>query len=109
MDGLPYEFYKKFWSDIKKYLLESYAHSFKTGKLNITQKQGIITLIPKAKKDPLKLKNWRPISLLNFDYKLLTKCLASRLRKVIPDIIYSDQTGFMSNRYIGENINKILN
>ena len=77
--------------------------------MNITQKQGIITLIPKAKKDPLKLKNWRPISLLNFDYKLLTKCLASRLRKVIPDIIYSDQTGFMSNRYIGENINKILN
>ena len=41
IDRLPYEFYNKFWSDVKKYLLKSYAYSFETGKLNISQKQGI--------------------------------------------------------------------
>ena len=67
-------------------------------------RRGIITLIPKKDKDQLLLKNWRPISLLNTDYKILTKVLAYRIKKILPDIIHNDQSGFINGRYIGENI-----
>ena len=50
------------------------------------------------------LKNWRPITLQNCDYKIVTKSIASRMRKVLPRIIDHDQTGFLKNRFIGENI-----
>jgi hypothetical protein len=76
--------------------------------MSISQRQSIITLLPKPEKDTKYLKNWRPISLLNIDYKLMTKCLAFRLKKVLPNIIHSDQTGFMRGRYIGDNIRNIL-
>ena len=51
--------------------------------------------------------NFRPISLLNTDYKILTKVLAKRLEKVLPKVINADQTGYIKNRYIGENIRLI--
>ena len=53
------------------------------------------------------MKNWRPISLLNTDYKILTKCLSHRIQDVLPSIINSDQTGYIKGRYIGENIRTI--
>ena len=53
------------------------------------------------------MKNWRPITLLNCDYKIATKCIASRIKKVLPKLINNDQTGFMKNRFIGENIRLI--
>ena len=58
----------------------------------------------KEYKDALLLKNWRPISLLNTDYKLATKCIAKRLEKVLPYLIDGDQTGYIKGRFIGENI-----
>ena len=68
---------------------------------------GIITLIPKPNKDTTLLNNLRPISLLNIDYKILSKVFAKRLEKVLPKIINPDQTGYVKNRYIGENISLI--
>ena len=53
------------------------------------------------------IKNWRPISLLNVDYKILSKVLAERLKSVLPDIIHYDQRGCIPGRYIGENIRLI--
>ena len=64
-------------------------------------------MIPKKNKDPLLLKNWRFISLLNTDYKLATKCIAKRLEKVLPYLIDGDQTGYIKGRFIGENIRLI--
>ena len=55
------------------------------------------------------MKNWRPITLLNCDYKIATKCIACRIKKVLPKLINNDQTGFMKNRFIGENITLIDN
>ena len=107
-DGLPIEFYKFFFNDIITNLIESFDFSFRNGKLSADQRRGIINLIPKPDKDPSILKNWRPISLLNTDYKILTKCIANRLRVVLPDIIHSDQTGFLPGRYIGENVRLAL-
>lgn len=81
-DGLSIEFYKTFLNDIKSYYLESVNFSFQTGNLTDLQKQGVITLIPKANKDTSLLTNWRPISLLNVDYKIATKALANRIKKL---------------------------
>ena len=107
-DGLPAEFYKVFWQDIKEYLIASYQYSHDIDSLSYSQKQGIITILPKKDKDVLLVKNWRPISLLNVDYKLLAKVIATRIKKVVHYLINGEQTGFINGRYIGENIVKIL-
>ena len=107
-EGFPVEFYLMFWEEIKEYLLKSINAGYELGRLSITQRQGVITLLPKKDKDPLYLKNWRPISLLNTEYKLVAKCLANRIIGHLDDLIHSDQTGFLPGRYIGENINKIF-
>ena len=106
-DGFTVEFYKLFWRNIKTLLIKSINYAFEYGKLSIDQRRGIITLIPKRGKKRILLKNWRPITLLNTDYKILTKCLAIRLHSVLPSIINLDQTGFLKDRYIGENIRTI--
>ena len=108
-DGLGNEFYKIFWPYIKHDLLAAINNSFTTGSLSISQRQGIISLIPKAGKDPCYLKNWRPISLLNQDYKLIARILAERCKKHLQKLISDDQNGFVPNRYIGLNIHRILN
>lgn len=68
-----------------------------------TKRRGIIHLLLK-KDDSLELKNWRPISLLNTDYKICTKVLANRLRNVLPRIINKDQTCGIPDRSIYENL-----
>ena len=107
-DGFPTEFYTFFFQDFGQYLLSSFQHSFQNGRLSLDQRCGVINLIPKKDKDPLYLDNWRPISILNTDYKIIAKCLALRLKKVLQEIINSDQTGFLPGRYIGENIRLVL-
>ena len=67
-------------------------------------KRGIISLIPKKDKEKKYLKNWRPIFLLNNDYKIVTMALALLLEKVLPTIISPNQTGYVKGRYIGESI-----
>ena len=71
-DGFTAEFYKFFWLDMKFLVLNSLNESFEKGELSVTQKQGIITLLPKGVKPRQYIKNWWPISLLNVDYKLLS-------------------------------------
>ena len=70
-------------------------------------KRGIITLLPKKDKPTDVLNNLRPVTLLNVDYKIATKVIANRLAKVLPDIICPNQTGYVKNRYIGENVRLI--
>ena len=53
------------------------------------------------------MENWRPISLLNIDYKILARIFAQRLQKVLPKIISLDQQGYIKNRYIGYNRRQI--
>jgi hypothetical protein len=78
-DGFTPDFYKFFWPDIKDTVFESLSYAFEVEKLSIDQRRGVINLIPKKDKDPRQLKNWRPISLLNTDYKIITKVLANRI------------------------------
>ena len=89
-DGLPAEFYKMFWNDIADFLLGSINYAYQTGQLFVSQKRGIIKLIPKKKTEPYLVKNWRPVSLLNCDYKLATKAVANRLKLLLPKLIDND-------------------
>ena len=106
-DGLPAEFYKIFWNEINEHLLNALNCAYAKSLLSITQRRGLITLTLKKNKPTNLLKNWRPITLLNCDYKIATKSIASRIRKVLPRIINNDQTGFLKGRFIGENIRLI--
>ena len=100
-DGLTTAFYKFFWSKIRDMVINSYNESFDEGKLSSSQRRAIITLIHKGKDLPREmLGNWRPISLTNTDYKILAKTLALRLQKVIPDLVFEDQVGYIRGRNI---------
>ena len=103
-DGLTVEFYKAFWSDLKSTLFESIKFSRLKGELSTSQRQAIIKLIEKKDKDKRYIENWRPISLLNVDTKILSKCMARRLVPVLPTIISPDQTAYVKGRYIGESL-----
>ena len=102
-DGLPAEFYKLFWNDISTFLLSALNFGYESGCLSITQRRGIIKLIPKKDAEPFYIKNWRPITLLNTDYKIAAKAIANRFKTVLPKLINNDQTGFMKGRFIDEN------
>ena len=106
-DGIPVEFYKQFWSRLKSLLVKCYNESYRSGKLPLSQTQAVITLVEKKDSDRTLLKNWRPISLLNVDYKIMSKVIAFRLKKVLSKLIHTDQTAYVQGRYIGENIRLI--
>ena len=103
-DGLTSEFYKFFWTNIKTSLLNSINYGLETGRLSTEQRRGISSLLPNKDKDRLFLKDWRPISLLNVDYKILAKILAIRIIKSLPYLVDDDQTGYIKDRFIGCNI-----
>ena len=98
-DGLTIEFIKFFWIDLKNHILKSFMSSLNKGTLSISQRSAVITLIHKGKELPREeMKNWRPISLTNSDYKLLAKCLALRMNTVIHSLIKPDQVGYVKGR-----------
>ena len=101
-DGFTTEFYKFFWADIGRYLFRSYKNSIEMGELSITQKQGIITLLPKKDKEKIYLKNWRPITLLNTDYKIFSGALSLRIKNILDRIVGETQKGFIQGRDISE-------
>ena len=100
-DGLTTEFYRASWDIISTYVVNSFNYAFNTG---ISQRQGIRALIPKNNKDTHYLKNWRPVTLLNVDYKIATKTIALRIEKVLPHLINPTQTGYVKGRFIGESM-----
>ena len=63
-----------------------------------SEKQAVITLSEKKGKDRSLLENWRPISLVNVDAKIISKVLATRIKKVLPSIIHHNQCGFVKDR-----------
>lgn len=108
IDGLPVEFYKFFWNRLKLVVFRALRFALETGTLHRSARRGLITLIPKKEKDLQWLDNWRPITLLNTDYKILSKTLALRMKNKLPFLINEDQSGFMQDRNISHNIRKII-
>ena len=102
IDGFTVEFYKFFWNDIKYLLLKCLNEGLEAGKFSVSQRQGLITCIPKEGKPKYYMKNWRPITLLCVDLKIASACIANRIKPVLRNIISETQKGFLKGRYIGE-------
>ena len=83
--------------------MESFSESFMKGEMSPSQRQAVITLIEKKDQDRCDLKNWRPISLLNVDAKI-----AERLKRVLPNLLHKNQSGYIPGGNICENIRSIL-
>ena len=98
MDGYSAEFYKKFWPQLGHYFMECVNECFLSGNLTSSQSQGLITCLPKTGKARNLLKNWRPISLLNTTYKIISLCITNRLRPVLDRVISHEQKGFLQGR-----------
>ena len=102
------QFYQSFFDLICRDLLASFNAAFQSGSLSFSQRRGTITLIPKHHGPLSEWSNCRPISLLNQDYKILTKALSKRNEKCLPNLMNPDQTRFVKGRYIGENIRLLM-
>ena len=105
-DGITPEFYQTFVMELTPVLAELYNNMFLDQNLTESMKIGIISLIFKNKGTTADLKNWRPISLLNIDYKILTKILASRLKSISNEILNPFQSSGPKGRNI---LNNALN
>ena len=103
LDGLCIEFYKEFWDTIGHIMVEAFNESYDNETLSISQQTSVFSLIFK-KGDRTDIKNYRPISLTNLDYRILAFILANRLQKVMGNIISSCQTAYIRGRYMGYNI-----
>lgn len=108
IDGLTIEVYKVFWAKLGNPYFLAIKYLESEGKLSLAMRRGIISLIPKKDRDLTIVDNWRPITMLTCDYKILAKALALRMQKVLPTIISDDQTGFMKGRNIADNIRKTI-
>lgn len=85
-------------------LVDSFNASYRPGEMSLSQRRGVITLIPKEDSDLSTLANWRPITLLNVDCIIASKVITKRLEKVLTLLINPDQTGFIKGKYFGQNI-----
>ena len=104
LDSFQIEFYTKIYKEIKYNLHSLFTKITDIKQMPNTMSTGIIALIEKAQKDPLKIKNWQPLTMLNVNYKIYAKILANRLQFVQSYLISLDQTGYMKNRNISENL-----
>ena len=93
-EGIPPEFYRKFYKELGQLLFYVIEDAAKTGFSKILNRS-VISLMEKEGRDMSFLKHWRPLSLLNTEWKLLSKVLAIRLNRVLPRIIHTDQSGFI--------------
>ena len=67
-----------------------------------SQRQAIIKLVEKKDKDKRLIQNWRPISLLNVDVKIISKALSKSLKNVLPSLISENQSAYVDGRFISE-------
>lgn len=102
-DGLPLEFYLTFWDILAQDLLTVFQDFDDLDRLPDSFRVGIVTLLHK-KDDRTDLKNWRPITLLNFDLKLFSKVLSTRMSKVLEEVIHPDQTCAVPGRLITDSL-----
>ena len=103
LDGLPPIFFQKFWStigeDVSHAVLDCLNSSSIPSSINCT----FITLIPKVK-SPSIVSEFQPIALCIVIYKLVSKVVANRLKKVLPNLISESQSAFQSTKAILDNI-----
>ena len=107
LDGLPSEFYKCMWDSIKTLFYNALKEIYDRNEMSFSQRLSVISLLYK-KDDKKLLKNYRPLSLSNIDYKVIAFCFARRLQKILRKLISVEQSAYVKGRYIGENARTIL-
>ncbi|XDV53672.1 hypothetical protein PO909_022110 [Leuciscus waleckii] len=103
-DGLTHEFYKTFIGTLAPILLKVYKSMEERREVPESMGLGVITILYKNKGSPLSLGNYRPLSLLNTDYKILTKVLTNRIKEVVGNIISQNQAYSIPGRDITDTI-----
>ena len=103
LDGFTTRFFKSCWTTIKDDLLKMVRKSQRCIKIGGGTNSTLLALIPKEK-DACNFSRFHPISLCNTGYKIITKVIASRLKKILPAIIPMNQGGFMKGRKILDNL-----
>ncbi|CAM2104268.1 unnamed protein product [Caretta caretta] len=103
MDGLTVEFYHAFWDILGPDLVTVWAESLQSRVLPLSCRRAVLTLLLK-KGDLRDLRNWRPVSLLSMDYKIVAKAISLRLGSVMADVIHPDQTYTVPGRSIFDNL-----
>jgi len=73
--------------------LDRYNEAFHENQLSISQRRGIIFLVPKTEENLNEITYWHPITLLDVDYKIVAKIIATYIKPSLPSLIHSDQKG----------------
>ena len=105
-DGIIAEFYQKWKDEMSEILEKVYEEIFNEGDMPERMKETSIRLLYKKGKKT-QPGNYRPIALLNIDYKILTAVLTRRVRKYLDKLLHRDQTAFVKGRHIQEVIWRI--
>lgn len=108
VDGFTAEYYQKFTDILAPFLTKVFQEAFQYGTLPDSFNKAILKLLSKDDKDLTDPTNFGPISLINVDYKILSKILAARLETVLPQIVHKDQVGFIKHQSSADNMRRLL-
>lgn len=107
-DGFTGEWYKVFQKELIPILVRTFNWVLKNAIAPPSWKDAVISIIPKEGKDKLECGSYRPLSILNVDYRLFTSIMSRRMEEFLPNLINQDQSGFIRQRQTQDNIRRTL-
>lgn len=109
LDGFTIKYYKTFIEELAPRLEDLYCYVLRVRYVPESSNEAKIVRIPKPHETQKRVESYKPITLLNSDYKTLAAIIGTRLKKVIGSLIHYEQTGFLKNYQMKDNVRKVLN